>query len=166
MQEIGLPKEAKILERCAALHDSCGARGDAETQRSVRDILKKLGVSILETEYSGDRSPCCGYGGLASYTNRELAHELQKALADYNDRGKDPDPIAKEMAHLKTGFRLKMSRTDNTVADLVTDGCNMGIKSINRYMNKYKAADERSKNLAKRISDIEENLAFDIRKFL
>ncbi len=98
--------------------------------------------------------------------NRELAHELQKALADYNDRGKDPDPIAKEMAHLKTGFRLKMSRTDNTVADLVTDGCNMGIKSINRYMNKYKAADERSKNLAKRISDIEENLAFDIRKFL
>ena len=48
----------------------------------------------------------------------------------------------------------------------MTDGCNMGIKSINRYMNKYKAADERSKNLAKRISDIEENLAFDIRKFL
>ena len=85
MQEIGLPKEAKLLERCAALHDSCGARGDAETQRSVRDILKKLGVSILETEYSGDRSPCCGYGGLTSYTNRELAHELAEKCLERSD---------------------------------------------------------------------------------
>ena len=80
LQEIGLPKEAKILERCAALHDSCGARGDAETQRSVRDILKKLGVSILETEYSGDRS-----GGLTSYTNRELAHELAEKCLERSD---------------------------------------------------------------------------------
>ena len=85
LQEIGLPKEAKILERCAALHDSCGARGDAETQRSVRDILKKLGVSIFETEYSGDRSPCCGYGGLTSYTNRELAHELAEKCLERSD---------------------------------------------------------------------------------
>lgn len=85
LQEIGLPKEAKLLERCAALHDSCGARGDAETQRSVRAILERLGVSILETEYSGDRSPCCGYGGLTSYTNRELAHELAEKCLERSD---------------------------------------------------------------------------------
>ena len=127
--------------------------------QKVIDYLYKLIESVKDPELKNSLDKSMN-------ENRELAHELQKALADYNDRGKDPDPIAKEMAHLKTGFRLKMSRTDNTVADLVTDGCNMGIKSINRYMNKYKAADERSKNLAKRISDIEENLAFDIRKFL
>ena len=59
-------RKQRYFERCAALHDSCGARGDAETQRSVRAILERLGVAILETEYSGDRSPCCGYGGLTS----------------------------------------------------------------------------------------------------
>lgn len=98
--------------------------------------------------------------------NRQIAHELQRLLADYNDRGKDPDPIAKEMAHLKTGFRMKMNKSDSTAADLITDGCNMGIKSINRYMNQYKAADERSKNIAKRLVGTEESLAFDIRRFL
>lgn len=98
--------------------------------------------------------------------HRQIAHELQRVLANYNDKGKDPDPIAKEMAHLKTGFRMKMNKSDTTVADLITDGCNMGIKSLNRYINQYKAADERSKDLAMRIVGAEEHLAFDIRKFL
>ncbi len=98
--------------------------------------------------------------------NRQIAHDLQKVLADYNDKGKEPNPMAKEMSHIKTNMRLKMHRADSTIADLITDGCNMGIKSINRYMNQYKAADERSKDLAQRLVGTEERLAFEIRQFL
>ena len=61
LEQIGLPEGTKRINRPAALHDSCGARGDAHTQQAIRDLASRLGVRIVETEYSGDRSPCCGY---------------------------------------------------------------------------------------------------------
>ena len=59
-----------------------------------------------------------------------------------------------------------MDDSDHTIADLMTDGCNMGVKSLNMYLNRYKAADERSKDIAKRLINLEEKLAVDIREFL
>ena len=80
--QIGLPQGARGLDRPAALHDSCGARGDESTQKAIRKIADMLGCELMDTEYSGDRSPCCGYGGLSAYANRELAKEMtEKCLA-------------------------------------------------------------------------------------
>ena len=59
-----------------------------------------------------------------------------------------------------------MNESDPTVADLITDGCNMGVKSLNKYLNKYEAAEERVKDIAKRLINLEEKLAIDIRKYL
>ena len=67
---------------------------------------------------------------------------------------------------MKTNVMLAMNDSDHTVADLITDGCNMGVKSLNRYLNKYEAADEVSKDIAKRLINLEEKLAVDIRSFL
>jgi hypothetical protein len=55
---------------------------------------------------------------------------------------------------------------DDTIADLMTDGCNMGVKSLSQYLNKYKAADEVSKDIAKKLIAIEAKLAEDIRGYL
>lgn len=52
------------------------------------------------------------------------------------------------------------------LADLMTDGCNMGVKSLHKYLNQYKAADEKTKDIAKRLINLEEKLAIDIRQFL
>ena len=92
--------------------------------------------------------------------------EIQKLLDRYQDGGKEPNPMAKGMSHMKTGMKLAMEDTDATIADLMTDGCNMGVKSLNRYLNQYKAADEVSKNIAKRLINLEEKLAIDIRQYL
>ena len=82
LDEIGLPDGTKGMDRPAALHDACGARGDARTQETVRRLAEKLGVTLTETPYSGDRAPCCGYGGLTAYANPEVADEItQKALS-------------------------------------------------------------------------------------
>ena len=59
-----------------------------------------------------------------------------------------------------------MDQSDQTIADLITDGCNMGVKSLNQYLNQYQAADEVSKDITKRLIHLEERLAVDIRKFL
>ena len=67
---------------------------------------------------------------------------------------------------MKTKFEIAVHESDKTVADLMTDGCNMGVKSLNKYLNKYEAADEVSKDIAKRLINLEEELCVNIREFL
>ncbi len=96
----------------------------------------------------------------------ELDKELQKLLGSYNDEGKNPNPIAKGMSWMKTTVKLGMDDSDKTVADLMTDGCDMGVKSLNRYLNQYEAADEKSKNICKRLIKLEEELRAQMQEFL
>ncbi len=96
----------------------------------------------------------------------ELDKELQELLGRYEDDGKEPSMMAEAMSKLKTEMKLQMKHTDNTVADLMTDGCNMGVKSLSRYLNQYAAADEKSKDIAKRLIALEAQLAIDLRDFL
>ena len=83
--ELGLPAGAHALERPVALHDACGARGDEKTQDAIRKLAAQLGCELLDTPYSGDRSPCCGYGGLTAYANREVAAELTEKCLERSD---------------------------------------------------------------------------------
>jgi len=98
--------------------------------------------------------------------HEQLDKELQTLLDKYHDDGKEPNPMAKGMSWVKTNVMLAMKDSDATIADLMTDGCNMGVKSLNKYLNQYKAADEVSKDIAKRLINLEEKLAVDIRGFL
>lgn len=98
--------------------------------------------------------------------NEKLKEEIQSLLDQYHDEGKDPNPMAKGMSWLKTNVKLTMNESDQTIADLITDGCNMGVKSLCRYLNQYKAADERSKDIAKQLIRLEEQLVIDLRTFL
>ena len=85
LENIGLPERAKRVDRPVAIHDACGARGDQETQSSIRRIAEALGCSVAETEYSGDQSPCCGYGGLTQFTNREVAKKMTDKCLERSD---------------------------------------------------------------------------------
>ena len=98
--------------------------------------------------------------------HQQLNADIQKLLGEYHDEGKDPDPFIKGMSHIKTNFRMAAYNSDETIADLMTDGCNMGVKSLSRYLNQYKAADEKSKELTKRLIKIESDFSAEIRCFL
>ena len=98
--------------------------------------------------------------------HQQLEREIRSNLARFGDDGKDPNPIAKGMSWMKTNVKLGLEGSDATVADLMTDGCNMGVKSLSKYLNQYRAADEKSKDLTKRLIGLEEQLAVDIRRFL
>ena len=98
--------------------------------------------------------------------HEKLRLEIQAELDRFHDEGKNPNPILKGMSWIKTNMKLGMEESDSTVADLMVDGCNMGVKSLNRYLNEYKAADERSKDITKRLIKLEEKLSQDIRQFL
>ena len=95
-----------------------------------------------------------------------LQNEIQGLLHTYHDEGKDPNPIAKGMAWMKTNMTIAIDGTDEKIADIITDGCNMGIKSLNKYLNQYKAADGRAKDFTKRIINLQERQLDDMRQYL
>ena len=98
--------------------------------------------------------------------HNSLETEIESALTRFHDEGKEPNPVAKGMSWMKTNVMLKMHESDSTIADLMTDGCDMGVKSLSRYLNEYKAADENAKDIAKRLIRIEETLGEQMRGFL
>ena len=95
-----------------------------------------------------------------------LEQEIEHLLDGYHDDGKNPNPMAKGMSWIKTNVMLAMSETDATIADLMTDGCNMGVKSLNRYLNQYAAADENAQDITRRLIRLEDQFATDIRPYL
>jgi len=98
--------------------------------------------------------------------HEDLCREIEAALDRFGDEGKDPSPIAEGMSKLKTEWKLRMKESDATVAELMLDGCNMGVKSLSRYLNQYKAADESAKDIAKRLIALEERLGKEMRAYL
>ena len=98
--------------------------------------------------------------------HEKLCEDVKHKLDIYGDEGKDPNVMAKSMSWIKTNVMMAADKSDNTVSDLITDGCNMGVKSLGKYLNQYKAADEESKDITKRLINIEERLACDIREYL
>ena len=95
-----------------------------------------------------------------------LQSETVGLLNQYHDSGKAPNPMAVGMSWMKTNWKMLTDKSDATIADLMTDGCNMGVKSLARYLNQYEAASEKSKDIAKRLIRLEEGLTADIRRYL
>lgn len=137
----------KLLRECDA-----GVRMGVD---SINDVLGSVRSGAFRQRLSDCRAE-----------HEELAAEIRGMLDRYHDDGKEPGFIAQSMSRMKTNFKLGTDESDETVADLMTDGCNMGVKSLNRYLNQYKAASEVSKDITKRLINLEEKLAIDIRQYL
>ena len=96
----------------------------------------------------------------------KLGNDLHSLLMEYNSEEKEPNPIAKGMSWFKTNMKLTMNNSDATIADLITDGCNMGVKSLNKYLNQYANADKSAKDICQRLINIEEDLCEKLRVYL
>ncbi|MGN1347975.1 MAG: hypothetical protein ACI4VI_03430 [Acutalibacteraceae bacterium] len=95
-----------------------------------------------------------------------LGGKISRALLEAGDDGKSPNPMAKGMSWIKTNMKMAVDNSDKTIADLMTDGCDMGVKSLSRYLNQYSAADKNSKDIAKELIKIELDLLTGLREFL
>jgi len=140
-----------------------------DTIRLLRecDAGIKMGVSAIDevVGYSSDaKLKHCLESNKQSH--EKLKEEIQVLLDKYHDTGKDPNIMAKGMSWMKTNMKLAIDDSDSVIADLITDGCNMGVKSLGKYLNQYKNADKRSKELTKQLMSLEEELALDMRSFL
>ena len=92
--------------------------------------------------------------------------EIHRLLNNMGLEEKDPSPIAKASSWIQSEVKMMMNCDAKQAAHLLTDGCNMGVKSLNRYINEYEAADEDSKDIARRLVTLEDNLAKEIKHYL
>ena len=122
---------------------------------SIRDVLDNVHDAALHKLLSD----CLD-------AHESLGAQIEQLLHTYDDAGKTPPAIVKGMSWVKTNMKLAVDGSDKTVADLMTDGCDMGVKSLSRYLNQYAAADEQTKDIAKQLIRIESQLAVDLRDYL
>ena len=122
---------------------------------SIEDVLSHVHSDALEKRLTDCKKE-----------HETLSGELQQLLDRYKDEGKAPPAMASVMSEVMTNMKLMLHDSDAEIASLITDGCNMGVKSLSKYFNQYAAADEASKGIARRLIAVEEALAVDLRGYL
>lgn len=142
---------------------------EQDTIRLLRecDAGIQMGVSAIDDVLERVQAPDM-YRRLSACkrAHESLKTEINVMLADCHDDGKAPNPLAQGMSWLKTNAAMAMNGSDQTIASLMTDGCNMGVKSLGRYLNQYEAASEDSKEITKRLIGLEQKLSDDLREYL
>lgn len=142
---------------------------EQDTVRLLRecDAGIKMGISSIDEviDYTSDTNL---KNKLVNSKDKhiQLKSEMQDLLHKYHDDGKDPTLMAKGMSWVKTNVKLTIDNSDAAIADLITDGCNMGVKNLEKYLNQYQMANEKSKNITKQLINLEKNLASDIKPYL
>lgn len=122
---------------------------------SIEDVLKYVKDTNMKNALNNNKRE-----------HDVLKTEIEAALHRFHDEGKDPNPVAQGMSKIKTDITMMVAEPEKNAADLITDGCNMGVKSLSKYLNQYKAADETAKDITRRLINIEEALAKEMRPFL
>lgn len=141
LKEIGLPPgvTATSLEK-AAIFDACGARDDEESRKIVRDIARQLGYEVHDLKYNHETSPCCGYGGLAAFANRQVAREMTDFAA-----GLDEAPYLTYCINCRD--RVGREKSANHVLELIygkddTDSPSLSQRRYNRAKVKKQLLEE------------------------
>jgi len=122
---------------------------------SIDEILDKVKATELRDVLNSSR-----------IQHEKLGNELHSLLLEHNSEEKEPAVMAKGMSWLKTNLKMAMDESDATIASLITDGCNMGVKSLHMYLNKYPGADSTSQDICKRLISIEDKLCKEMRPYL
>lgn len=131
------------------------------------DAGSKMAVSAIDEVYEKTTSPKLRELFDKSKSHHaKIGNKLHDMLLDMGFNEKDPNIMAKGMSWLKTNVMLTMKNNDQTIADLITDGCNMGIKSLYKYKNQYALADDKAIHACKELIEIEKSLRRDLRDFL
>lgn len=122
---------------------------------TIDDILSKVSNTDLKKILEETKSH-----------HQKLGNDLHSLLLKNHSEEKDPNPMAKSMARFKTSVKMSLDGSDRTIAELITDGCNMGVKSLHKYLHQYKAADHSAKDICHRLIDIEEKLGMKLQDYL
>lgn len=140
-----------------------------ETEKLLRECTSglkmgehALGLAISQTKNSDLKSTLED----AIKTHAIISDEARKMLFSAHKREKEPSPLLLMMSDTKMKARMMINGSSATIASLITDGCNMGAKTISHYLNIYSDASDQAKSLANRIITAEDDLRHRLRSYL
>lgn len=136
-----------LLKECNA-----GCKSATSSMEQVMEYVKDQKLLSLIKEYNDKHI--------------KIGDECHYYLNEANENEKDPNRLAMAMAEMGTGMKLTIDDSINKIASVLIDGCNMGVKSLTEYLNKYVAADENSKLLTHKLINIEEEFRRNLLTFL
>ena len=137
----------KLLKECDA-----GTKTAISSIKEVLDNVQSKDLLSLLTE--------------STEKHQLIIKDIKEYLEEIEGDGKAPSPMAKMMSWMKINVEMMMHENDKTIASLIIDGCNMGIKQLTGYLNEYTNAEDKAKRLAKRLINEEENLSDSLKKYL
>ncbi|MFQ9515208.1 MAG: hypothetical protein ACLRZ9_05205 [Eubacterium sp.] len=138
-------------------------------------------ISLLKECDSGTKMAVASIDEVLEYTKGQKLIEILKTakekheaygnriheyLLNIGSNDKDPSVMAKGMSWLKINMKMTMDEADSTVAELITDGCNMGIESLKNYMHEYPDAEKEAKSIANEIIKTENDMINSLKEFL
>lgn len=95
-----------------------------------------------------------------------VGREVETMLEKCGGSQKEPKPMARKMASVKTDVKMGIDDSDETAAGIVADGCSMGVRSLHKYLNQYKGAEVPARALCRTLVAVEEQLDTELRRFL
>ena len=131
------------------------------------DLGIKMAVGIFDEVI--DEISSCDLKRLIENSKKDhenLQIEIENLLTYYSEEEKEPTLMAKTMSWMETNVKLMVNDTDEKIADIITDGCNMGTKTLSKKLNEFNYADQNSKHLTLRLIDLEDELTISLRKYL
>ncbi len=92
----------------------------------------------------------------------KIGDQCHVLLNKYDADEEDPKPMAEMFAKMSIGTKMLVDESSQKIAEIMLDGCHMGIKSVGKYMNKYTDASKESRNLARELIQVEQNYMNDL----
>ena len=96
----------------------------------------------------------------------KMEEDIHRLLNTIWEEDKEPNPIAKASSWIQSEVKMMMNCDSKQAALLLTDGCNMGVKSLCEYKNQYKAAEDKSVQICDKLCDLETKMTYELREFL
>lgn len=105
---------------------------------------------------------------LDSYEDQheKLYEIINRKLSECDETKKDPNLWGEAGSWISTNIKMMFNDDDEKIADLMIDGCNMGIKSVSRYMNKYSNASKEVMDIANDVIVLEQHFMNELRQYL
>ena len=101
-----------------------------------------------------------------SSLHEEIGNEVGSLLDECGAHEKDPAKMARIMSWAKINAKMLNSPSDSTIADLMSDGCAMGIKKVSEYENMYPLASDEAKQKAEKLVRLQQDFMEELRRFL
>lgn len=141
--------------------------------RDSKSLLREIHLGIQMGEYTFDQlldkiedEEMKSLVKLAQNEHKKLKHEAGGLIKAYDTYKSSPDVMAKAMLWFHSNMKMMSDDSDRKAADLITNGCNTGVKNLNRYINMYPKADPAVLDTAGKLISVEEELEKNMRQFL